>query len=244
MGSPYKPPWTHPRVPIQNLLDLFLYICRDLNSDYEKKRNSYRLELGSLTVILDVAVDKFDFHEVIAIRKKWNATGGESVVYTMDYMEPHIFQAHEKERIKSDPKEDWIYQAHLKSGKNRYLSKEMFVDNLSITGPSDCGLEYLTDDLGRSLRTLSNLKLSADKTPYGANKDVLFHVYEEMLVAAEDQLLRQLGQDKTKWKAALRRGQADIPVPFRHRVDRVHDPWFHGRELVRLCRFFAKTEIN
>lgn len=226
-------------------MDLFLYICKDLKSDYDQSRNSCRLSMGSLTVTLDVTIDKFDLHEVLEIRKKWDLSAGEYIVYTMDYIEPHIYEAHERARMKSDPGEDWIYQAHLKAeNKNRYLSKEMFIDNLTITEAPDCGLEYATDNLGRGLRTLAHLKLSAEQAPDGRFVDVLFPVYTEMLIAADDYLKEQLGEDKTHWTAALRAGRTDIQIPFGHRVKKVDAPWFHGHDLVRVCRYYAKTEVH
>lgn len=237
--------WDRRKIPMENLLDLFLYICRDLKADYDRRRNKYKLSLGSLTVDLDVAIDKMDFHEVLQIKKIWDSSAEENIVYSMDYIEPHIFEAHEKERIKSDPKEDWIYQAHLQAkNKNRYLSKEMFVDNITISKAPDCRLEYATDNLGRGLRSLAHLRMLREKTAGGNNKGVLFPVYTGMLIMAEDYLTRQLGEDRTKWKAAIRRGKAEVRVPFKHRLREVYAPWILGYELVRLCRFYSKMEVH
>jgi hypothetical protein len=237
--------WIRHKAPMENLLDLFLYICKDLDMDYEKSRNSWRLSAGSLKVTLEVTIDKFDLHEVLEIRKTWDPAAGEHIVYVMDYMEPHIFQAHERERMKSDPREDWVYQAHLAAkDKNRFLSKEMFVDNLKIAKAPDCKIEYATDNLGRGLRTLASLNLSDERLSDDLFRDILYQVYRSMLREAGDQLKKLLGEDSRRWRAAIRRGTADVRIPFSHMIGRVFPPWCHGRELVRLCRYFAKTEIH
>ena len=146
------------KVPREDLLDLFIYICNDLKSDYDRNRNNYRLSLGSLSVTLDISIDKMDFHEVLQINKKWNSPFEETIIYSSDYIEPHIFEAHERVRLNNDPNEDWAYQWHLQiKNRDRYLSKEMFVDNLVILKAPDCSLEYSTDDLGRGLRSFADI---------------------------------------------------------------------------------------
>ena len=245
MKSENQTLWIHHKAPMENLLDLFLYICKDLKMDYEKSRNSCRLSVGSLIVSLEVTIDKFDLHEVLEIRKAWGPLAGEYIVYVMDYMEPHIFQAHERERIKSDPGEDWLYQANLAAeGRNRYLSKEMFVDNLTITKPPECNMEYATDNLGRGLRTLASLKLLNERFSNGNFRDAIYYVYTVMQREAREQLIGQLGEDWKRWQAALRRGKADIRTPFGQTIRKLYPPWCHGRELTLLCRYFAKTEIH
>lgn len=201
---------------MENLQDIFLCICKSLKSDYVRSRNRYRLSLPSLTVSLEWTIDKMDITEVIHINKKWGLSVEESVVYTSDFIEPHIYEAHQKVRIMTTPGEDWVYRHHLTlENKNRYLSLEMYVDNLTIQKPPDCTLSYATSRLSQGLRTLAKLKFPQEQPPYDSLSNPLLKLYEEVDKTAESSLAIQLGQDKASGGVPYARARQTSAYPSR-----------------------------
>jgi hypothetical protein len=205
------------KVPSENLPDLFIYICNDLKSDYDLNRDNYGLSFGSLSVTLDILIDKMDIHEVPKINKERSRPSQEFIVYSSEYIEPHIFEAHERVRLNYDPNEDWAYQWHLQiKNTDRYLSKEMFVDNLVIFQAPDCSLEYSTDDLGPGLRSIAQVRSSEQLNDDGTPRSMLRALYLEMITGATKYLAEKMGIDKVGCKLAIRRGKAELRIPFRH----------------------------
>lgn len=237
--------WGGRKVPMNSLLDLFLFISRDLDADYIKIRNKYRLITGSLTVGLDVTIDKMDIHEVLEVVKNWDSTVREHLVYSMDYEEPHIFEAHERERMKTDPDGEWCYKAHLQmENRDRYLSNEIYVDNMHILGSYQCRFDYDTTRLSRGLQSLAHLKMSPHTSDARDDNEAFPALYAEMLKKGEWLLASQLGADSTKWKAALRRGKAHISMSFKKDLEGIYPVWVVGRYLFDLCRVYANPSIN
>lgn len=230
---------------MNSLLDLFLLICRDLQTDYTRKRNSYRLLSGSLTVALDVTIDKFDILEVLEVNKAWDSAVRERFVYSMAYVEPHIYEAHEREKIKTDPEEDWSYRHHQQLEKrNRYLSKEMYADNLTIIGPYMCRWEYEATRVSHGLQSLAHLKIPPSTDKDGEALEIFPKLYADMVKTGDWLLARQLGPDRARWKGALRRGKADIPLPFKTSLKDVLPVWIVGRGIVGLCRVYAQPVVH
>jgi len=237
--------WRGRKVPMNSLLDLFLFISRDIKAGYTKSRNLYGLSSGTLAVQLDVTIDKADIHEVIEIEKEWDPSVRERIRYSMDYVEPHIYEAHERERMKAAPDGDWCYRAHLKTeNRNRYLSNEMFLDNIHIHSTRQCRFEYQTTRLDRGLRSLANLEIPTRPPDPSDAMEAFPALYAEMLKRGEWLLAGQLGEDRAKWKGTLLRGKADLPLPFKITIDGICPVWVVGRGLVTLCRVYGRPTIH
>ncbi len=239
------------KIPMNSVLDLFLFIGKDLGVDYEKKRDrvtgtyEYRLSSGTLDVGLEVTIDHDNIVERLDLRKSWDAGASERLSYSMDYSEPHIYEAHRREKMKSDPSEEWFYRTHLQwSGRNRYLSNEMFIDNMTIVPNYDCGLDYETTRLSRGLTSLAHLKLPRPENSGAADKEVFSVLYARLISAGGRALVEQLGPDPHKWRPALRRGKAHIAVRFKISLPDVNPVWIVGRGLVDLCRIYARQMVN
>jgi len=57
--------WRGRKVPMTSLLDLFLFIAKDLDADYSvEKERKYRLVYGSLTMALTIRLRGANIHEV------------------------------------------------------------------------------------------------------------------------------------------------------------------------------------
>jgi hypothetical protein len=230
---------------MDSLLDLFLFISRDIQADYTQKRNRYRLSSGTLTVQLDVTIDKADIREDLEIEKKWEPTVRERILYSMYYVEPHIYEAHERERMKAAPDGDWCYKAHLKTeNRDRYLSNEMFIDNMHMLNSPQCRFVYETSRLDRGLQSLANLEIRFQNKELEDTMEVYPALYAEMLKKSEWLLAGQLGEDRARWRGALRRGKADIALPFELKLKDVCPVWIVGRGLVTLCRLYGRPAIH
>lgn len=237
--------WKGRKVPMNSLLDLFLFMSRDLNADYTQKRNSYRMSSGTLTIRLDVTIDKADIRENLEIEKKWEPAVRERVLYSMYYMEPHIYEAHERERLKSDPDGDFWYKAHLTTkDRDRYLSNEMFIDNMYMLNSPQCRFLYETTRMDRGLRSLAHLEIRSHDKKLEDTMEVYPALYAEMLRKSEWFLVGQLSEDRAKWRGALRRGKADIAWPFEMALTDVLPVWAVGRGLVTLCRIYGRPTVN
>ncbi len=243
--------WQGRKIPMNSVLDLFLLIGKDLRVDYSKKRNrgggayEYQLTVGSLEVGLVVTIDHDSIVERLDLGKSWDGGASERLSYSMDYLEPHICEAHRREKMKSDPDEEWCYRTHLQwTGRNRYLSNEMFIDNMTIVPDYDCGLDYETTCLSRGLQSLAHLKLPRPENKGDADKEVFSALYARLVSAGGRALEEQLGPDPVKWRPALRRGKAHIAVPFRVSMTDVNPVWIVGRGLVDLCRIYAQQMVN
>jgi hypothetical protein len=230
---------------MNSLLDLFLFISRDLEAEYSKTRNKYRLVFGSLTVGLDVTIDKMDILEVLEVEKKWDSAVSEHLIYSMDYEEPHIFEARERERMKTAPDGDWCYKAHLTmENRDRYLSNEMYVDNMHMLSSPMCEFSYESTRLSRGLQSLAHLKMPPHTHDDRDDNEAFPTLYAEMLKKGEWLLASQFGADSFKWRAALRKGKADIAMPFKKSFESVYPVWVVGRYLFALCRVYARPATN
>jgi hypothetical protein len=237
--------WGGRKVPMNSLLDLFLFISRDLETKYGQKGNAYRLVAGSMTADLDIIIDKAHFHEVLVIEKAWDPSTSERVCYMMDYEEPHIAEIREREKLKTEPDGDWCYRAHLTMGdRDRFLSNEMYVDNLTILATSVCRFAYETTSLGRGLQSIAHLKMPPHMTDDQDAKEALPAVFSGMLRKGDSLLASQLGSDRTNWKRDLRRGRVRLEMPFEKEIDNVFPVWIVGRYLVDLCRVYARSPVN
>jgi len=237
--------WKGRKVPMSSLLDLFLFISRDIQADYTQKRNRYRLSSGTLTVRLDVTIDKADIREDLEIEKKWEPAVREHILYSMDYVEPHIYEAHERERMKAAPDGDEWYRVHLKTeSRNRYLSSEMFIDNMHMLNNPQCRFAYETTRLDRGLRSLADLEIQPQNKELEDRLQVFPALYTGMLKKCDWLLAGQLGEDPARWRGALRRGKADVGLPFEMKLKDVCPVWVVGHGLVMLCRVYGRQVVH
>lgn len=245
MCTPYWR-WRGRNVPMSSLLDLFLFIARDLDADYSvQKERKYFLVRGSLTVGLDIRLRGSHFHEVMDIQKIWKSSATEHIVYSMDYDEPTIAEGREREKMKTEPGGDWSYQIHLKTeNRDRYLSNEMYADNVHILCSPLCKLSYETSRLDRGLRSLAHLKFSPNQDSKIDEVKAFPAIFVDMMRKTEWLLTSQLGPDKAKWPAALRKGKADIDILYAREIKGVFPVSIVGRYLFDLCRIYGKPPIN
>lgn len=237
--------WGGRKIPMDSLLDLFLFIGRDLKCEYRQNNNVYLLATGSLTVDLEIDINNTKVRETMEIAKEWNSSKSERVHYIMDYEEPHIAEIREREKLKTEPDGDWCYRAHLMMGdRDRFLSNEMYVDNLTILATSVCRFAYETTSLGRGLQSFAHLKMPPHVTDDQDANEALPAVFSGMLRKGDSLLASQLGSDRTNWKRDLRRGRLRLEMPFEKEIDNVFPVWIVGRYLVDLCRVYARSPVN
>jgi hypothetical protein len=231
---------------MNTLLDLFLFISRDLKAEYSvEKERKYRLAFGSLTVGLDIRIREAHFYEVMDIEKRWESSATEHIVYIMDYDEPTIAAAREREKMKTEPGGDWCYQAHLKKeNRDRYLSNEMYVDNLTFGSHPLCKIGYEASRIDRGLRSLAHLKFPPHEDDKVDEILAFPALFADMMRKTEWLLTSQLGSDRANWPAALRKGRADIDIVYSMEIEVVLPVWIVGRYLFDLCRLYGKVTVH
>jgi hypothetical protein len=239
--------WQGRKVPMNSMLDLFLFIAKDLGADYSvEKERKYRLVHGSLTIDLSIRIRGANIHEVLDIHKTWESLQTEHIVYIMDYEEPTIAEAREKEKMKTEPDGDGWYKVHLKmENRNRYLSNEMYVDNVTILSHPLCKIGYEASRIDRALRSLAHLKFPANKDDKVKDEWFAFPaIYTDIVRKTEWLLESQLGPDRAQWQAALRRGRANIDIVFAKEIKGVMPVWVIGRYIFDLCRLYGKPMVH
>lgn len=238
--------WQGRKVPMHSLLDLFLFIARDLGADYSvEKERKYRFVHGSLTLDLGIRIRGANIHEVLNINKIWESAESEHVIYIMDYEEPSIAEIREKELLKKEPGEESWYRVHLKTeDKDRYLSQEMFVDSLTVLTHPLCWIGYEASRIDRALRSLAHLKFPPHEDDKLDEIRGFPAIYADLMRKTDFILAEQLGPDRAAWPAALRKGRADIDLVYGKEIKGVLPVWIVGRYLVDLCRYYVRPTVH
>lgn len=238
--------WRGRKVPMTSLLDLFLFIAKDLNADYcVQKERKYRLVHGSLTIDLSIRIRGANFHEILDIHKVWESLETEHINYIMDYEDPTIAEVREKEKMKTEPDGDEWYRVHLKTeDRDRYLSNEMFVDSVTILSHPLCKIGYEASRIDRALRSLAHLKFPPHEDDKLDEIRAFPAVFADLLRRTDWLLSDQLGPDRAAWLAALRKGRADIDLVYGKEIKGVLPVWIVGRYIFDLCRLYSKPMIH
>jgi len=231
---------------MNTLLDLFLFIAKDLGADYSvEKERKYRLVHGSLTMVLSIRIRGANIHEILDIHKAWESLETEHIMYIMDYEEPTIAEVREKEKMKTEPDGDEWYQIHLKTeNRDRYLSNEMFVDSVTILSHPLCKIGYEASRTDRALRSLAHLKFPPHEDDILEEMHAFPAIYADMVRKWDWLLAGQLGPDRTMWPAALHKGRADIDVVYGKEIQGVFPVWIVGRYIFDLCRLYGKLRVH
>ncbi len=207
--------------PLENLGDLLYYICGALKREPVKSASGLTVAVGTLNARFERTVDGTHIREVLDIHKDWGPHVVEQIVCSLEYKEPKAYEDSCKEEKKKNPIPDRFYRDFMEMrGKNRYLSYEMFIDSARFMQWMGCQLSYRTTNLGRGLSTLARLKINPEETIVEGDATLFQSLYNEMETKAQGQLAGQIGQDRTKWKRALRRQVIDIPIGFRRKFER------------------------
>ena len=238
--------WQGRKVPMNSMLDLFLFIAKDLGAEYSvEKERKYRLVHGSLIVDLSVRIRGANIHEVLDIHKDWESLGTEHIMYIMDYEDPTISEVREKEKMKTEPGGDDWYRVHLTmENRDRYLSNEMFVDSVTILSHPLCSIGYEASRLDRGLQSLAHLKFPPHQDDKLDEFWAFPAIFADMMRRAEWLLTGQLGADRAKWPAALRKGRADIDIAYDKEFNSVYPVCVVGRYLFDLCRLYGRATVH
>jgi len=228
---------------IDDLSALFFHIRKTLKCSYRERNGLLSLEFSTLRI--DFLRKKKDVNicDWLLIRKVWDDTAEEKVACTSSYMEPRIYAERMREKMKSEPGGDWAYRAHLEGNTNRYLSNEMFLDNLLICETPRCTLEYSTSHLGMGLRTLERLRPHPN---HSAPWNPFAQIRGDMARTAEWVLASQLGESAELWGEVLREAEAHIALPYKKRLEDVKPPYVCGGYIIDLCNIYSgrKTKIE
>ncbi len=230
--------------PIKNLADLFFYIQKTLDCTCVRRKKGFSLSTSSLSVDFTRKIEGLNINEQVRIRKKWRDFSEERIGYGSNYLEQKACEQIERVRMRSGPESDRAYRENFEiAGVNRVLSKEIYADSLVILQLPQCTLEYQTNNLGRGLRTLASLNIPLNNEAKVKKENVIAHLFLEMVRTVDWLLASQLGRDRKEWKRLLRKGKADIVMPFKKRFENACPPWIVGYDLVDICKIFTGKRL-
>lgn len=158
--------------PTKNLLDLFRFISREIDSDavvFFEDRNSFTRESVNLVVEITEETIGSEVVEVLVIKKEWDDTTRETITYENRYENHSVFIARELVAVLRDIKSSPdmlsdINRIQIEAGEPAFISLEAFAANINFVQSPESFLKYESNSISRTLQTLASLRMRSSSS--------------------------------------------------------------------------------
>lgn len=231
--------------PIENLLDCFRFISREIESDSLEQVSDHRYLLTKQDFAVTVRRDQTEDQviEELTIHMKWDTDCFEKMIYKTQSTQQAEWVSQEKAHLinllETNPdRMAEINQLQIEMGRQTFPDAESYARSVHFILHPDCSLLYETNKIARGLQTFANLRMP---DPCMLGEENLKQIYECMIVDVSDEIKRLTGKnwaDKSV-EPMLRAGKLDKPHEFKHFIADASPPWVIGYPLGDLCKYYV-----
>jgi hypothetical protein len=232
--------------PIDDLLDLYLLLSRQLNAtEIWISRYKYSFQIHKLKIDWRKEQVNSIITETLTITQHWQEDISEELQYRCRIEDQMHYQRRERKFLKEILEDDpellqEINQTQEEEQGEPFLDSDSFLDHLEIVQLPTCSLTYKTSQVSQGLQSLAQLKLPT--TPNNQADSVFTTVFESMLQEpeVEKELSRRLGEFNRKGQIKfLQTGKLSCSQGFQTTLEDTAPPFSLGYRILDLCSLYC-----